>query len=71
MPWMLKKIWIKKKKDNTWKKNPNQTKSNFVAIFVAERSVKSGCEYSKVEGVLKLHFSRECSGKNHPVLALC
>lgn len=27
MPWMLKKIWIKKKKDNTWKKK-TPTKQN-------------------------------------------
>lgn len=31
----------------------------------------SGCEYSKVEGVLKLQRAREYSGKNHRVLALC
>lgn len=50
MPWMLKKPPDEtKKKDNIWEKKPkitqknqNKTTLNFLAIFVAERSVKGG-----------------------------
>lgn len=42
MPWILKKIPVLKKRKKIYEKTPNQTKSNFLAVFVAERSVKSG-----------------------------